>query len=244
MKLDLNDPGISTDLAIYGVREPLMTEYYQRELKKIAAEKQKPIVADVGANVGYYAFMPLALDDSFEVLAIEVEKNNYRQLQENVELNGYEKRITCVNKGVGSGSGEGNLQISDQSNLHTIEKSVKHDGKYKNTETVSIETLPTICQKNGYSMEDIDVLRMDTEGYEYNILEGIPDLNAGDGLLINLEIHPTLLGDTGSKIIDRLEDANADLIAATWKGKEVKIDQLSDVLDYRWLTLLINVPGR
>lgn len=242
MELDLTDPGISSDLALDGVREPLMTEYYQEELRQMAENKENPLVVDVGANIGYYAFMPLSLTDNAEVIAIEVDAENIRQLQHNADLNDYgDDRLKIINKGVGEESGEAELQVSERSNRHTIDGVAVQDDDYAETRTVDIEPLPALVEEAGYSMEDVDMLRMDVEGYEREIFEGIDNLKAGDGLLIQIEMHMHRLGEHAGEMVERFQDADAELVAATWKGKEVDVHGWQDVLEYRWLTLLIDV---
>ena len=46
-----NDPGISLELSIYGIHEPITTKIISRKLKK------GMVCVDIGANIGYYALL-------------------------------------------------------------------------------------------------------------------------------------------------------------------------------------------
>src|SRR3989344_4906353 len=73
MQLHLDDEGISADLALDGVREPMSTKTVKEEVK------HGYTVIEIGANIGYYALMESGLvGNRGRIYAIEPSPNNFR----------------------------------------------------------------------------------------------------------------------------------------------------------------------
>ena len=81
MQLHLDDGGISADLALDGIREPLSTKTVHEEVR------EGYTVVDIGANIGYYALMESGLaGKKGKVYAIEPSQNNFSNLVKNIKL--------------------------------------------------------------------------------------------------------------------------------------------------------------
>lgn len=232
MKLYLEDPGISTDLALDGIREPAATRCYQSAL----AELDDPLVVDLGANIGYYAMMPLAMHDSAHVIAIEPDPTNVDRLQENVRLNGYQGQVEIIDRAVGAEREEGTLHRAVNSNCHTL---AEHGvGDYTDGISVGVEPLPDILDRLGYSMEDVDVLRMDVEGYELEVLRGIGEVPPG--CLCNIEIHTSVLeADEFNEVARRLRPDSAIVHGAFYNGHRLPAVNIADIAEYVWAVAVI-----
>jgi FkbM family methyltransferase len=244
MHLEVDDEGLSTDLAAFGVREPVTTREYQHEIKELAAESSDTLtVIDIGANIGYYAFMPVALLDDAEVIAIEVDEENVQRLQRNIELNGYERDISVVQSAVGEGSKTANLYRSTHSNRHTLQPGIKDIPEDIVTSAVEadVRSLDDVINEEGIEFDDIDVLRMDVEGYEANVFRGMTNiLDETDELLIQIEIHPDLLGDENMDYIcDVLNDENVEIISAARQRKSFDIESVEEIRDWRYMELVM-----
>lgn len=131
-------------------------------------------VFDIGANEGQtvkwikhhqplahiYSFEPVA--DTFEKLKQQV--SNYRHC-----------RVEQL--AMGEAPGEKKIKLfSDYSVLNSLnEKAMNNDADAKE-EIIVINTLDNYCQKN--KINKIDLLKIDTEGYELNVLQGAEQMLA------------------------------------------------------------------
>ena len=78
MSLLPNDDGISTELALFNIHEPLNTQLIAKNLNK------GMICFDIGANIGYYTLLESKIiGDSGKIIAIEPSPLNFQQLKKN-----------------------------------------------------------------------------------------------------------------------------------------------------------------
>ncbi|MEQ8247517.1 MAG: FkbM family methyltransferase [Alphaproteobacteria bacterium] len=171
MFLDVNDRGISRTLLLFGRRE----EDHRRILNRVLRKGMN--VFDIGANIGYYVLMERSLIGSDgHILAIEPSPSNTELLMQNVEANGYQN-VTVRQAAVSDRAGKRDLRLSHMSNLNSF-----HDegsaSRFFSGEVVSVETftVPMLAE----SMGPPDFIRMDVEGHEVEILNGlVPAVEAG-----------------------------------------------------------------
>jgi FkbM family methyltransferase len=177
MLLDLHDKGISRDLYQFGIRKRTSTEM----MKKIL--NQNKVVVDIGANIGYYALIEASM--GAKVYAIEPVPDNYDVLNKNIELNKYEN-VKTYNLAIGDETGKKTMYLSEKTNLHSM---INKKGE---SIQVNIETLDAFLSDK----ELPDIIRMDVEGYEYEILQGMGETlkKMKNGSWLFIEIH-----DLGSK---------------------------------------------
>ena len=171
LKLDLSDPGIARELAVNGTREDQLRHLLQHEIE------EGMTILDIGANIGYYPLMVANLaGDSGFVYAIEPSPSNYQNLIENIELNNKGKNFEVFNMGVSNKKGKERFFLSTHSNLNTFIK----DGYKENYTTrgvsdnyIDIEVTDLTSFLQG--KKKVDLIRMDVEGYEVEILEGVEE---------------------------------------------------------------------
>jgi FkbM family methyltransferase len=172
MMIDLKDPGISRTLLLFGRRE----EEHVIMLREVL--RPGMTVFDVGANIGYYVLIERSLVGSTgHIVAIEPSPQNVELLRRNVGLNG-SSNVTIIQMGVSSRAGRQPFHLSHQSNLntfHPIGSVVKHlDNRVID---VDIDTVPAIADRVGRIP---DLIRMDVEGHEVEIINGIlPAIQGG-----------------------------------------------------------------
>ncbi|MFT5725080.1 MAG: FkbM family methyltransferase [Bacteroidia bacterium] len=125
---------------------------------------------DIGSNVGSYTILASAHVGA-KTIACEPITQTFSHLLDNLKLNKIEHLVIAKNVAIGSEPGTLNMAnnkdtmnyISDTSSLTS-----------PSTESVKIETLQNIGSKP-------DLIKIDVEGYEYQVLKG------GDSLLSNSE---------------------------------------------------------
>lgn len=126
-------------------------------------------VFDVGANVGqtrkyFRLHLPVAKIYSFEPV-----KNTYEQLKNNAAGD-----TNCVleNMALGDEAGEKTIRLFEGSMtvLNSLHDAVMNNAANAREEIIRIETLDHYC--NEHNIQKIDLLKIDTEGYEINVLKG------------------------------------------------------------------------
>lgn len=169
---DVQDPGLSRALLLYGTREA--------EHRAILASVLRPgmTVLDIGANIGYYAVMELRLmGGRGQVVAVEPVPSNVELLRRNLILNGYEQ-AQIIESAVSDSSGRRRLNLSSSSNLHSFHRVAGQERDAQSDQIdVEVRSVPDIVRAVG----PIDLMRMDVEGHEVEILAGmVPAVEAGD----------------------------------------------------------------
>ena len=187
MHLSMRDKGISSDLIVFGVKEPLATRVV------LDTVRSEDIVVDIGANIGYYALLESRLvGPNGRIFAIEPVENNLRLLRLNIELNRY-SNIDTFHLAIGNKNTRGKIYLSDKSNCASMiyREGVSVVSGSTKTASVDVMTLDTFL--DGKPLPDM--IRMDVEGYEHEIVQGMKGLLEKEiPLKIFMEIHPAYLG--------------------------------------------------
>ena len=177
--LSNKDEGLSSQLKAFGLREPLNLEYYYKFVEP------SDIVLDIGANIGLFTILS---EKAKKIICIEPLKQAIPILKKNISENGLSKKTEVINAAVGK-KGKLLIEVDKKLNLSRIV-----DKKNKNTYEIKSFNLKELTKKYKSNM-----LRLDVEGYEYEILyKKIPK----EITKISLEFHTALLG--GKKVKELL----------------------------------------
>ncbi len=182
MLLDIKDEGISKDLILDGIREPEST----REIANIL--KPGNVVVEAGANIGYYALMESRLIGKKGIVyAVEPSPKNFENLNRNIKLN----KITNMKTyqlAIGDKIGKAKMNISPYSNLSSLVK--QKNRRITKTIEVKVTTMDNFLKGKRHP----NFIRMDVEGYEYNILKGMKGiLKSKKPMKIFIELHPHIM---------------------------------------------------
>jgi len=185
MIVDLNDPGISRTLIHFGTREKDHIYILNKELSS------GNVIIDLGANIGYYALMEANIvgSDGY-VYALEPSPSNADMLRKNISLNNYNGIVGVFQMGASNKTGEEQFYTSEMSNLGTFYPT-RYYGKSsmtKSSPSISIKT--TTIPDFVVDKKPIDFIRMDIEGYEVEVFEGMMPL------LKNNSFSPKILFET------------------------------------------------
>jgi len=185
--------------------------------------KKGDIVLDVGANIGYYTLILAKLvDEQGKVFAFEPEPNNFHVLKKNVRANGYNnvklERVVVSNK-----KSKTKLYVSKENvGEHRIYKSSTVSNDYINVEMIRLDDYFV----NHNLMDKISFVKMDVEGSELGVLEGMKEILARNKKIkILIEFDPRQIIDYGGKpkdIFDILEKENFDFSYVDRKDKQIK----------------------
>lgn len=173
--IDMSNLGVEKDLFLHNLRE--------RESTKLLKETLEDgmNVLEIGANIGYYAIIEadhVGKDGS--IIAVEPTPRNYDLLKKNVTLNQYEN-VSCIRKALGSEIGKSKMKISQAPNRNRISNSELDEEKVEVELTTADEVASNI---------ELDIVRMDVEGYELQIMKSMNEILENDQLKMFLEIHP------------------------------------------------------
>jgi len=160
-------------------------------LTNILSRYDKPVVLDVGANRGNYARKIMSLRPDATLYAFEPHPATFSQLQQAAEECGFEA-INC-----GMGSAVGHLHLFDYQEAEgsgTEHASVYRDvieGLHRGAASgmeVCLSTVDTFVGER--ALKRITLLKIDTEGHEYQVLQGAAETLAREAVeLIQVEFN-------------------------------------------------------
>jgi FkbM family methyltransferase len=181
MLLNIQRPGISHELAIWGKREILETKIFK------SVVKGGMVVVDLGANIGYYTLMAATLvKDIGKVYAIEPVPVNYNVLSKNVRLNRLENIVELHHIAISNRQGKARFFLGEADNLGTLMDYTEH-GKISEFIDVQTVTLDLFMERRG----TVDLVRMDIEGSECDVFEGMErTFNQKIPPRLFFEVHP------------------------------------------------------
>ena len=176
---------------------------YEPESTKLFEQLAKPgtSVIDIGAHVGYYSLLAARrIGSEGKVFAFEPEPMNYELLTKNAALNGY-ANIKGVNKAVSDQVGANTLYLSKLDNgRHTL---FQQDTTQSEGTTVETTTIDAFLESEGWP--DIGLIKIDVEGAELSVLNGMSRLLAKNrSLNMIIELNPALLRNAAVDPLDFL----------------------------------------
>jgi FkbM family methyltransferase len=173
---------------------PKLRTFYQNQ-KKI----HQPTIIDVGANKGQSIDFFLSLFPNARIFAFEPNPVLFQKLQQKYRRN---PLIHLVNKGVSSQNGQLELKETVTDETSTFED-LNYQSKYLERKTkilgvnkdqlvrksywVNVIRLCDFIREQGIT--NIHILKIDTEGHEYNCLEGLFSSDFPNIDFIQLEHH-------------------------------------------------------
>jgi FkbM family methyltransferase len=161
--------------------------------------KEGDTVVDIGAHIGRYSLISSKrVGQNGKVVAIEADPAVFDVLNKNIKLNSL-TNVTILNYAVFSKETKIKLFVPGDESDFTIyntvmtDRSGNADVKYVEVEA---NTLDNILQQNGINPEDVNWVKIDVEGAEYEVLRGATNvLSKSNDIALLIEIH-NLSNDT------------------------------------------------
>jgi FkbM family methyltransferase len=178
--------------------EPFTVEIFERSIRPGAT------VLDIGAGVGYFTLIAgERVGKTGKVYAFEPVPETFELLAQNVQVNRLET-VTPVRKAVGESDGQTALfvaELPEQSGLYQVPSDRLN--RVTVADCVSIDDF--------LSAENVDVVKIDTEGFEPQVLRGMTRtlLNSPGSPVLFVELNPVGLRRGGLEPQDLLEQLRA-----------------------------------
>ena len=150
-------------------KESFFEEVYFKHLPKNIFEVQKPVVIDIGANVGFFSLLAWYKLPTSKVIAFEPIARNFKLLKKNTE-GITTNQLRANHAAVSDIVGEIVLRFNNQA--ITTSASLLTSSTGSTEEVVRSTTLAAIFEEN--QLEKVDLLKMDCEGAEYSIVYNSP----------------------------------------------------------------------
>lgn len=135
------------------------------ELDILRSKEDIKVIFDVGANIGQTAISFKKAFPNAVIYSFEPVKKTYNILVKN--LSGYSD-IHPVHLALGSEKGKTIITLNSDSQINSLKNPAQKSSLL--TEEITIETGTNYCERNQITY--VDVLKMDTEGFEMKILNG------------------------------------------------------------------------
>ncbi|MBP6976477.1 FkbM family methyltransferase [Candidatus Dojkabacteria bacterium] len=185
----------STKLGKYTILYPNKKEYHtlkreiwNQEIYYFETDTNCPYIVDIGSHIGISILYFKALYPNCKILAFEPNPISFGILKENVFNNGLED-IQLINKAISSDSSLKDFYIDNsKQNWESNSSFLKNSWSGKES-TKSIKVECTRLDEYIKDIENIDMLKIDTEGSEYEILNSHKN-NLNKVKNISVEYHP------------------------------------------------------
>lgn len=187
--VDLRDIGVGQPLYFGGKFEPSETQFISQHLRPGMS------MIDVGANLGYHTTHAARLvSPSGRVLAIEPDPYNFALLKRNIAWNALAS-VTPLNVALGAADGVANLYCSPENLGDHRLFCGPADGR--RSVPVPVVRLDDLC--NEHAMASVDLVKMDVQGYEPYVLQGMQrTLRNNPRLIVITEFWPVGMEAAGS----------------------------------------------
>jgi len=157
-------------------------------------------IFDIGANIGNHTLFFASNSPDAEIYSFEPMPVNYKLLETNIEDNQLNDRVHLYNKAVGSKKDNLRMKINLKNNYGTAKITDETGSDIVNVEVVKIDDL---------DLPVPDFIKIDTEGFEVQVLEGMKETLKKSEAFVWIEIGEEnamevyqIMNNLGFEVID------------------------------------------
>jgi len=190
----------------------LMNGYESDTVELLDALYSGGTILDIGANIGLIA-VPLSVrtanraTSAPHIYAFEALPSNAASLAENVRLNALETRIRVLPRALGSERKQVHIQIEGDDPSRTGTANILPESYDFQKIALEIERLDDIIA-SGDVPADVSLIKLDTDGYDLEILRGARTLLRERRPLCHVEMNLICHGWHGTTLDDAIAFAN------------------------------------
>lgn len=169
--------GVDDVIAELGVWEPAIGAQIKKHLHKGG------VFIDIGANIGYHSLLAAkVLEGKGQVYSFEPQESIYLQFKDSIARNGL-TNITVYNTALSDHNGDETLYVREEnSGGSTLLSIPETEGFHIQSKLkVALVTLDSFIEK----FKQVDLIKIDVEGYEYEVFKG--------GRKLLEQFHPTII---------------------------------------------------
>jgi FkbM family methyltransferase len=214
--VDTRDRGFGSHVLLDGFWEIWLTLFCARNVKRGMT------AIDVGANFGYYSLLLAELVGTRgELIAVEPNPHAADFLRRSVELNGLLGRTRIETSALGATiSGEASLYVphSEPKNAQIVSEMFQprpQDGVVIKVPVTTLDGMSAACSR-------VDFIKIDAEGAEEVILEGMAETIARHKPMLVVEFNPARYADA-SGFLERLAGIYGAMRRLDFSGEAVPI---------------------
>lgn len=214
--VDTRDRGFGSHVLLDGFWEIWLTLFCARNVKRGMT------AIDVGANFGYYSILLAELVGAKgELVAVEPNPHAADFLRRSAELNGMLGRTRIERLALGKmASGEASLYVphSEPKNALIVSEDFLPRVQEGSVISVPVTTLDQLCA----SCERVDFIKIDAEGAEEAIFDGMGETIGRHQPMIVVEFNSARYADAGD-FLDRLASLYGSLRRLDFSGEAVPV---------------------
>jgi FkbM family methyltransferase len=154
--------------------------------------KQGDIVVDIGAHMGRYTIISSKrVGTNGKVVAIEAHPGNFEMLNRNIKLNQL-TNVIPLNYAVYSKETKIKLYVPGEESGYTVYNTIMSNrtGNEDKFVEVNANTLDYLLQLNQIREEEVNWIKIDVEGAEFEVLKGATNvLSKSKDIALLIEIH-------------------------------------------------------
>ncbi|MEA5583279.1 FkbM family methyltransferase [Nodularia harveyana UHCC-0300] len=157
------------------------------DIARISPDLTLKTIFDVGANKGQTTLNYRRKFPEAHIFAFEPVNQTFAVLKTNV---GADSHVSCFNLALGEENKQEKMLVAGTSGSNSISSGSQVNSQpNQSLETVNIMTLDQFMVENDHKIDQIDLLKIDTEGYECQVLRGAEaTLRSGKILYISIEV--------------------------------------------------------
>jgi len=127
------------------------------------------VVLDIGANSGLFTLLACTINPRVQVIAFEPAPEVRRQLEANVKANAFESRCVIRSEAASDSDGTASLHLPHESWTSASLNAGGYHGLAGSTITIKTVTVDSIAE----AYPAVDLVKIDVEGFEDKVLEGM-----------------------------------------------------------------------
>ena len=217
MNVNPSDKGISEELSMFNIHEPLNTKFLSEQLE------EGMICLDVGANLGYFAFLEsLKVGKTGKVIGVEPAPSTFELFKKNIKLQKYQN-ISSYNFAFTNKESIVDFFVSNSSNWSRIIEEKDNDhGDKGNIIKIKCRTIDNFIDE--IKLNKLNLIKLDLEGYEYEIFEGAQKTLSKLKPMLQIEVHRDFMGiEKSLKFLKNLKDLGYDIVYYIPRGVDMPI---------------------
>lgn len=196
MVLNLEDNAISRPILVKGQYEQNVTQVLLKQLKQLKQLNPCLIFLDIGANLGYYSLLVASQCPQAKIYSFEPDRKNFNLFTTSIIYNQFQNQINSYHLAVSNENKTiviSNLGNQANYGARFTGNTAQELRAYVHGENPYYEEIPAVRLDDFLPNIQVDLVKIDIEGYEPFALKGMVNLLKKDRPIIFAEFAPSNL---------------------------------------------------